>query len=65
MLVQNIRARCKAAGISISALEKATGLGNGIISRWDESSPRLENVQRVANFFGVSVDDLVNPQRTT
>jgi len=65
VLVQNIRARCKAAGISISALEKATGLGNGIISRWDESSPRLENVQRVANFFGVSVDDLVNPQRTT
>ena len=58
MLVQNIQARCKLAGISISALEKAVGLGNGVISRWDASSPRLENVQIVAKYFGVSVDDL-------
>lgn len=69
MLFQNIQALCKEAGISISALEKATGLGNGVISRWETSSPRLENVQLVAKYFGVSVDqlagDLIQSQRTT
>lgn len=68
-MFRNIQALCKAAGISISALEKATGLGNGVISRWENSSPRLENVQLVAKYFGVSVDqlagELILPQRTT
>lgn len=65
MLVENIRAWCKKAGISIAALEKAVGLGNGVIARWDDSSPRLENVQLVAKYFGVSVDKLVSGKSDT
>lgn len=62
MVFTNIKALCKKNHISISALEKAVGLSNGVISRWDESSPRLENVQLVAEYFGVSVDELTTDQ---
>ncbi len=59
MLVENIRALCAEKRISIAALERSVGLGNGVIARWDESSPRLESVLAVANYFGVSVNQLL------
>lgn len=64
MLVENIRALCVERGISIMALERGAGLGNGVISRWNESSPRLESVLAVAGFLGVSVDCLLGESTT-
>lgn len=62
MLVENIRALCATRHISIAALERQVGLGNGVITRWDESSPRLESLLAVAKYFGVTVDSLLtNP----
>ncbi len=59
MVVENIRARCKERHMSIAALEKETGLGNGVIARWDKSSPRLESLLAVAKYLGVTVDSLL------
>lgn len=41
------------AGESIMTVEKACGLGNGAISKWKESKPYAENLQKVAAHFGV------------
>lgn len=60
MILENIRALCKEREISLFALEKATGIGNGTIARWNESSPRIDSLQAVADFFGVTVNDLLS-----
>lgn len=60
MILKNIQALCKERNISISALEKAVNIGNGTISRWGESSPRVNSLKVVAEYFGVTVDDLLS-----
>ena len=60
MLYQNIVVLCKGKGISIAKLEKETGLGNGTVGRWEKSSPSVENVKKVADYFQVSVDYLIS-----
>ena len=59
MLLENIRRLCSQKPVSIAKLERATGIGNGTIGRWDISSPSIENVQKVAEYFGVTVDELI------
>ncbi len=60
MIYENIAALCKKAGISIARLEVETGIGNGTIGRWKKSSPNVETVKKVADFFGVTVDCLIS-----
>ena len=59
MILKNITRLCKEKGVSIAKLERETGIGNGTISRWGVSSPTISNVKAVADFFGVSVDALL------
>lgn len=59
MIIKNIRELCEKNGVSIWAVERATGIGNGVIARWENSSPRVENLKLVADYFGVTVDDLL------
>lgn len=63
MLSDNIKKLCAARGITIAELERAAGIGNGVIARWgtEYRSPRLEGVCKVADYFGVTVDDLLRP----
>lgn len=60
LLLRNIVSLCKRQGICIANLEKAVGLGNGTIRGWAKSSPRIDAVKKVADFFGVSVDSLIS-----
>ena len=50
---------CGKTGISIARLERETGLGNGTIRRWKTGNASIENVRRVADYFGVTVDSLL------
>ena len=59
MVLENIQRLCKENGISIARLERETGIGNGTISHWDTSSPKIVNVKAVADYFGVTLDDLM------
>ena len=59
MLVKNIRRLCQEHDISIKKLEETLGIGNGIIARWETSAPSVTRVKAVADFFGVTVDDLL------
>jgi len=67
MLLTNIRRLCSQKPVSIAKLERETGIGNGTISRWDISSPSVENVQKVAEYFGISIGELlaVNEESST
>lgn len=59
MIYQNILRLCKDKSISIAKLERETGLGNGTIGRWEKSSPNVDNVKKIADYFGVTVDSLL------
>ena len=58
MIYKNILAKCKECGISISALEKAVGLGNATIKGWETSFPRVDKLQLVADYFNCTLDEL-------
>lgn len=65
MILKNIRLLCSKKPVSIAKLERETGISNGTISKWDTSSPTVENVQKVAEYFGVTVDELLSPAAPT
>lgn len=65
MIYKNVAALCKKTGISIARLESETGIGNGTIGRWKTSSPNVETAKKVADYFGVTVDDLLRPEVPT
>lgn len=60
MLLENITKLCKERKVTIAKLERETGISNGTISRWGASSPTIENVRKVAEYFGTSVDELIS-----
>lgn len=59
MLLKNITRLCKEKGIAISRLERECGISNGTIGRWGTSSPTVENVRKVAEYLGTTVDALI------
>lgn len=65
MIFTNIVLLCKERGISVAKLERETGLGNATIRRWATSSPTVETLKTVADYFGVTVDSLLSEKDTT
>lgn len=45
--------------ISIRQLEEALKFGNGTINRWRSNTPGVDKIQKVADYFDVSVDYLL------
>jgi Helix-turn-helix. len=45
--------------ISVSSIEKMTGLSNGSISKWNESSPTVDKLKVVADYLEVSLEELM------
>ena len=54
--IENLR---KSASISQGKLEKALGFSNGSISKWKTSMPTPDRLQKLAEYFNVSVDYLM------
>ena len=59
MIYENILKLCEKHGTNIMNVEKACGLGNGTISGWKDSNPRVDRLKLVADFFGVTIDELM------
>ena len=59
MLYENIVRLCKERNVSIARLEKECGFGNATVRGWSVSSPSIAKVQKVAEFFGVTVSELI------
>jgi len=64
LLFGKIRDLCVKRNINISTLERETQLGRNTIYRWDESSPSANKLKRVADYFGVTVDELLKEEST-
>ncbi|MBG9692733.1 helix-turn-helix domain-containing protein [Lysinibacillus sphaericus] len=58
-LVERIKNLCNEKKITFAEVERKVGISNGQIRRWDTSSPKIENVEKVANYFDVSTDYLL------
>ena len=62
MIVCNIKRLCKEKNTTIFALEKAVGLGENTVYKWAKSSPSVEKLKKVADYFGVTVDELLKEE---
>lgn len=65
MIYENIARLCKSKGISITALELEMNFGNGTIHSWKTSSPSINKLKAVADFFGCTVDELLTEHEKT
>lgn len=58
-MVERIVDLIKKKGMSINAVEKQLGFGNGAIKRFDTNSPSIDKIISLSNFLNVSLDYLV------
>lgn len=61
-LLDRIKALCDAKGETLASLERKLDFGNGTIRRWGETTPSGDKLVKVADYFNVSVDYLLNRQ---
>lgn len=59
-LRNNIKELATQRKISIAELERTLGFGNGSISKWNKQSPSTEKLKKVADYFDVSTDYLLD-----
>jgi len=64
MLVKNIQRLAAERGLSIRQLEASAGLKLSTIYKWGENTPSVDKVKAVADFFGVTVDELLTDHDT-
>lgn len=65
MIYEAIQGLCQARATNIKQVEKTLGFGNGTIHCWKNATPRLDKVQKVANYFGVSLDYLTGAEASS
>lgn len=58
-IYERVRQICKDQGRSVAEIERAAGLSNGAISKWDESTPSVKNAAAVALALEVRIEDLI------
>ena len=62
-MYQRIKELADAKGMSIRALERASGLPNGTIRKWNgKRGPTVLMVKPVANVLGVTIDELIKEE---
>ena len=59
-MLDKIQYLCKLKGVSQNKLEKELGFSNGAMSKWDISSPSIDKIEKVADYFDVSIDYLID-----
>ncbi|MBC1474950.1 helix-turn-helix transcriptional regulator [Listeria grandensis] len=58
-LYENIKSLAKQRGISIAQLERDLEFSNGSIAKWNDNSPSIDKIKKVAKKFDVSTDVLL------
>lgn len=59
MIYEKILQYCREKNISVKKLETETGLANGTIGKWKFSNPTVANAKLVADYLGITVDELI------
>ena len=64
-MYNQIRNLCKKNNISVSELEIKMDFSRGSICKWDVNIPSITKVKAVADYFNVTVDDLLKGDETS
>jgi len=59
LLYNNVKVLCERDGISVSQLERTLNFPRSSICKWNENEPGIRKVQKVADYFGVSIEKLL------
>ena len=59
MIYQNIKSIADSQKVSIRKIEQDTGITLGSIYHWNDVKPRVDKVVKVANYLGVTVEELL------
>lgn len=59
-LVEKVKSLCDAHALTLAALERRLDFGNGTIRKWDNATPSGDKLAKVADFFCVSLDYLMD-----
>lgn len=60
LIYDKIKEICQEKGISVRQVEINSGLPNGTICKWNNSSPTVKNLKAVADVLKVNVDKLIS-----
>lgn len=63
MIYENVMELCRERNIRVARLEKEAGLGNGTVRGWENSAPSITTLQKVADYFGVTIDFLLSGRK--
>lgn len=58
-MLEKIKELCKKENITIAALEIKLGFGKCTITKWKTSSPTVDKLKKVADYFGVPLEYLL------
>ena len=64
MIYKNVMKAAKAKGYSASTLEKAAGIANGTIRRWqwEGCGATVKTISKIAKVLELSVDELIKEE---
>lgn len=60
---ERIKKLCKDYGISLNKLEETLGFGKGYLSKLNSSTPNVSNIKKIADYFCVSVDWIMDGKK--
>lgn len=63
ILYENIKKLCKEKKMNISQLEKTLQFSAGSLGKWRHSFPGIDKVWIIADFFGVSMEELCGTEK--
>ena len=61
-MVRNIKELCKSKKMSLRDLEKELQFGYRTVEQWDTHSPSVKKVLKVAEYFGVTIEELMEKE---
>lgn len=59
MLLDRIKILLKEHSLTLAELERKMNFSNGSMSRWNKTTPGVDKIQKVADYFDVSTDYLL------
>lgn len=62
MLLEKIKFLCKERNITIAELEREMQISNGSISKWSKSKTSADNILKIAKYFEVTMEFLLNSE---
>lgn len=57
-IIERIQQLCQEHGTTLIGLERSLGLGRGTIRKWNTSSPSIDKLGAIADYFNTTIDYL-------